>query len=70
MAIILVVGLCRISAFGREHHCRPTRDSKNLGQWMGPIWQAHCSLAPVGFPNLLHYWEPNLGPIRERRCLP
>ena len=27
-------------------------------------------LAQVGLPNSLPYWEPNLGPIRETRCLP
>src|SRR6218665_365191 len=31
---------------------------------------AHLASPIRGEPNLLPYWAPNLGPIRETRCLP
>src|SRR6218665_786579 len=43
---------------------------------MGPIWQAQLGeslvmlIGPSWEPNLLSYWAPNLGPIRETRSLP
>src|SRR6218665_2033476 len=54
----------------------PSPGSKTLGQLMGPIWQAQLGeslvmlIGPSWEPNLLPYWAPNLGPIRETRCLP
>jgi len=43
---------------------------------MGSIWQAQLGeslvmlIAASWEPNLLPYWAPNLGSIRETRCLP
>src|SRR6218665_1464759 len=54
----------------------PSPGSKNLGQRMGPIGKAQLGeilvmlIGPSWEPNLLPYWAPNLGPIRETRCLP
>src|SRR6218665_2810035 len=60
----------------RLHIYIPSPDSKKLGQWMGPIWQAQLGeslvmlIGPSWEPNLLPYWASNLGPIRDTRSLP
>jgi len=51
-------------------------DSKNFGKWMRPIWQAHLGeslvmlIGPSWAPKCIALLGTNLGPIRERRCLP
>src|SRR6218665_125981 len=54
----------------------PSPGSKNVGQGMGPIWQAQLGeslvmlIGPSWEPNLVPYWAPNVGPSgKENVCL-
>src|SRR6218665_3037453 len=52
----------------RKQKCRAMNEAHLASPIKGELGYAQRPI--FGLPNSLPYWKPNLGPIRERRCLP